>query len=105
MQRVPNVIAIALIVVFCGVDMGSSTRKWFSVLRLHSMMPHDADDLGHQRETQSAAGLFRRDEGIEQVGSRSSGTGPLSLTQNSSGNDTRDFFPGTERRTPGGTRW
>jgi two-component system, NtrC family, nitrogen regulation sensor histidine kinase GlnL len=27
--------------------------------------------------------------------------GPLSLTQNSSGNDTRDFLPGIDRRTPG----
>ena len=40
--------------------------------------------------------------GSNRFGNRSSGTpGPLSLTQNSSGNDTRDFFPGTDSRTPG----
>src|SRR5262249_27108502 len=48
-------------------------------------------------------------KGSNRFGSRSSGTpGPLSLTQNSSGSDTRDFLPGTDRRTPGrnaGVSW
>src|SRR3989442_8071973 len=40
--------------------------------------------------------------GSNRCGNRSSGTpGPLSLTQNSSGSDTRVLLPGSDRRTPG----
>src|SRR4030088_1657905 len=70
MQRRPrNVIAIALIEVFCGVEHRQQHAEgglpW---LRLaFDDAPAIADDLGHQRETQSDAGLFRREEWIEQV--------------------------------------
>ena len=103
-RRTRNVIAIALIELFGGGEHRQQHAE-NGLPRLGFAFDNAAviaDDFGHQRKTQPAAGLLCRDEWIEQVRSRSSGTpGPLSLTQNSSGNDTRDFFPGTDKRTPG----
>ena len=62
-----------------------------------------ADDLGDQRQAEARlpVGLVVTN-GSNRCGSRSSGTpGPLSLTQNSSGSDTRVLEPGSYSRTPG----
>src|SRR6266436_1575020 len=70
MQRRPrNVIAIALIEMFCSIEHRQQHAEGGSPrLRLaFDDAPVIADDLGHQRKTQSAAGLFRRDKRIEQV--------------------------------------
>src|ERR1700688_1867660 len=70
MQRRPgNVIATALIEMFCGIEHRQQHPEdgfpWLGFA--FDNAPVIADDLGHQRQTQPAAGLLRRDEGIEQV--------------------------------------
>src|SRR6266403_3074084 len=68
-RRPGNVIAIALIEMFCGVEHWQQHAEdgfpWLGFAFDDAAVV--ADDLGHQRQTQPAAGLLRRDEWIEQV--------------------------------------
>ena len=60
---------MALIEVFCGIEHRQQHAEdgfpWLGFAFDDAAVI--ADDLGHQRQTQSAAGLFRRNEWIEQV--------------------------------------
>src|SRR6185437_3097752 len=86
------------------VNLGISTRK---IVRLdcdsHSMIPPWSPTIfaTKARPRPLPVGLVVT-QGSNRCGMRSSGTpGPLSLTQNSRGSETRVLLPGSDRRTPG----